>query len=243
MHDINASQSETRLPPEEEMESFDFEFAEDEEFDDELEYDLEEEWEGPLDESQEMELAAELLDISDEEELDYFLGGLLSIGSKVLPGVVKGVSGLFRRKKRRRRRRPTSRRRTSRGRMRALGGSLKGIAKSALPFLGSAVGSIVPGVGTAIGGALGSLVGNLFEAELEGVDGEERELEQARRFVRLATTAAQHMNAMPDDMDPRTAAKEAIKAATKNVASKVGSRGGRSGRWMRRGSRIILLGV
>ena len=35
MHDINASQSETLPPPEEEMEGFDFEYAGDEEFDDE----------------------------------------------------------------------------------------------------------------------------------------------------------------------------------------------------------------
>src|SRR5450830_1702159 len=74
-----------------------------------------------------------------------------------------------------------------------LGGVLKGIAKQALPFVGGALGSMIPipGVGTMIGRAAGTALSKALEMELEGLDQEQQEFEMARRFVRIAASAAQ----------------------------------------------------
>lgn len=118
----------------------------------------------PLSESEQMELAAELLEISSEEELEQFLGGLFKKVSRGVGSFIKSPVG------------------------RALGGVLKSVAKKALPVVGGALGSMVaPGVGTAIGAKLGSMAGGLFE--LEGVPLEQAEYEVARRYVNLAATS------------------------------------------------------
>ena len=70
------------------------------------------EFEVPLNEVEEMELAAELMAVSSEEELDQFLG-------KFFKRAWKGIKKVAR----------------------PLGGILKGIAKKALPFVGGALGS------------------------------------------------------------------------------------------------------
>ena len=99
-------------------ETFDDEF----EYDGEYEYDDEYEVQGPLDEADEMELAAELLEITDEYELDQFLGKIFkkvtrSVG-RVLPKAVRAP----------------------------LGNALRGLAKKALPVAGAALGNLaVPG--------------------------------------------------------------------------------------------------
>lgn len=79
-------------------------------------------------EQQELELALELLAVSNEAALDQFLG-------KVFKSVWKGVKKIAK----------------------PLGGVLKAVAKTALPFVGGALGSMMPiaGVGTALGSALG----------------------------------------------------------------------------------------
>ena len=91
----------------------------------------------PLSEQEEMELAMELLEISDEEEWEQFLG---KVFKKIGRGIKK--AGRF----------------VGRKVLPKLGGALKGLAKKALPFVGGALGSLipVPGVGTAIGTAVGS---------------------------------------------------------------------------------------
>lgn len=147
--------------------------------------------ESPLNEALEMELASELLGVTSEAELEQFLGGLF-----------KKVGGFFKS-----------------GVGRALGGILKGIAKKALPIVGGALGSFVaPGVGTAIGSSLGSMAGKAFGLELEGLSGEDREFEVARRFVRLATTAAQKAALAPANMSPHVAARKAVILAARNHA-------------------------
>lgn len=239
MHDIDANPREYAAG-ELESEAYEGEQA----YEESLEF--EGDGEGALSEEQELDLAAELLEIESEEELDQFIGSLIGIGSKLLPGLAKGIGGLFGKKGRRRKRG------MPRGRGGALGGALKGIAKTALPFVGGALGSVVPGVGTAIGGALGSALGGLFELEMEGLSGEDQELEQARRFVQLATTAAQKAAAIPVQVDPRAAAQQALAAAAESIAPSVGPAGGprpgpgrraQSGRWVRRGNKIVLFGV
>jgi hypothetical protein len=190
------------------------------------------ETEGVFDEVEEMELAAELLSISSEEELDQFLGGLF----KKIAG---GASRLFRS--------PIGR---------ALGGMLKGVAQKALPVVGGALGSLIPipGVGTALGAAAGSAAGKLFGLELEGLSEEDQEFEIARRFVRLAGDAAQQAAVAPQNIPPQQAAQAALVSAAQKHApglvsgaqGRMGGRQGRkkpTGRWIRRGRAIIILGA
>lgn len=133
------------------------------------------EQEGPFNEAEEMEMALELLSVSSEAELEQFLGGLFKKIGKGLKKIAK-----------------------------PLGGVLKGIAKKALPFVGSALGSFIPipGVGTALGSALGSAAAKALEMEFSGMESEQQEFEMARRFVRIAGTAAQL--AADSDGSPRS---------------------------------------
>ena len=158
--------------------------------------------ESPIDEVEEMEMAAELLEVSSEEELDQFLGGLIKSAGKFL----KSGTG------------------------KALGGILKNVAKKALPVVGglagTALGSVVPGLGNIIGGAAGTAAGNiasnlagsLFGLELEGMTAEDQEFEVARRYVRFATEAAQQAAKMPPQTPPAQAAKVAVVEAAKKHA-------------------------
>jgi len=146
--------------------------------------------ETPFSEMEEMELAMELLSVASEEELEQFLGGLFKkawSGIKKVGSVVAKVA-------------------------KPLGGVLKGIAKTALPFVGGALGSMIPipGVGTMIGKAAGSALASALEMEAEGMDPEQAELEMARRFVRIAGSAAQ--GAAEGDGSP-AAVREALLAA------------------------------
>src|ERR1700753_4118265 len=99
-----------------------------------------------LSETQELELALELLEVSNEQELEQFLGNVFKGIAKVGKGLIKGP----------------------------LGGVLQGLAKKALPFVGGALGSFIPipGVGTALGTALGSAASAALELEFAGVDRE-----------------------------------------------------------------------
>ena len=174
--------------------------------------------ETPLDEVEEMELAAELLAVSSEEELDQFLG-------KFFKRAWRGIKKVAR----------------------PLGGILKGIAKKALPFVGGALGSFIPipGVGTALGSALGGAASKLLEVDLEGMSPEDQEFELARRFVRLANSAVTHAANAPDGGDPNAAALDAIRNAAGQLGGNYGQRARRkaSGRWVRRGNKIVLLGA
>lgn len=233
MHDIDRTLTEFE-PEIDALESDQFEFTE------ELGAYRDGALESPFDEVEEMALAAELLTISSEAELDQFLGKLLKgawKGIKKVGSVVGKVA-------------------------RPLGGILKGIAKKALPFVGGALGSLIPipGVGTAVGSALGGALSKALETELEGLSPEDREFEMARRFVRLAGTAAKQVTQAQPNGNPQAAAQAAVLAAARQqMAGMSGAAGGamatggaggamaagtpRSGRWIRRGRKIVLLGV
>jgi uncharacterized protein (DUF697 family) len=151
--------------------------------------------ESPLSELQELELANELLEVTSEAELEQFLGGLFK---KVASGV-----GSFMKS----------------GTGRALGGILKNVAKKALPMVGGALGSFVaPGLGTAVGSKLGSMASNLFEVELEAMNEQEAEFEVARRYVRLASTAARNATLAPRNAPSRTVARAAVVSAARQHA-------------------------
>ncbi len=183
--------------------------------------------EGPFTQDEEVDFASELLTLSSDQEIDEFLGKLFKRAWKGIKRIAPRV-------------------------FRPLGGILKGIAKKVLPIAGGALGSLIPipGVGTALGSAAGSAAGKLFGLEFEGLSGEDQEFEIARRFVRLAGAAAQHAAASPHTTDPRIVAKSALAAAAQRHAPGLMNTGlastssaGQSGRWIRRGRRIILLGV
>jgi uncharacterized protein (DUF697 family) len=153
------------------------------------------EGEGPLSEAQEMELAAELLEISSEEELEEFLGNLFKGVAKSVGGFIKSPIG------------------------KQLGGVFKGILKKALPVVGGALGSFVaPGVGTAIGSKLGSMASGLFELETAGMSQEQAQFEGARRYVRLAASAAQHAAKAPRNAPPPKVVRIAITQAARQHA-------------------------
>lgn len=206
--------------------------AGDEEFDTgEIPLSEEGDWELPLEESEEMELASDLLEVTDDAELDQFLGKLFKKASRGVGRFMRSSAG------------------------RRLGGMLKGVAKKALPIAGGALGGFFGGpLGAKIGSQLASAGGRMFGLELEGLSPEDQEFEIARRFVRLASSAAQQAASAPPSASPVNVAKKALIQAAKRhapgilgrVAAAAGGSNlplGRSGRWVRRGRRIVLMGV
>jgi hypothetical protein len=179
------------------------------------------EGEMPLTESEETELASELLEVTTEEELDQFLG-------RVFRRIGRGI------------------RRIGGRLVRPLGRVLRVMARRALPIVGGAFGG-------PMGAALASAGGRMFGLELEGLSAEDQEYEVARRFVRFAASAGRRLAAMPPTADPATAVRSAVIGAARQFAPGLlrgralpgpmpaGAR--RRGTWVRRGRRIILLGV
>jgi hypothetical protein len=149
-----------------------------------------------LSEAEEVELAMELLGVSSEAEMEQFLG-------KLFRGIGRGLKkvGSF----------------VGRKVLPALGGALKGLAKKALPFVGGALGSLIPipGVGTALGSALGSAVSKALELEFGELESEEAEFEVARRFVRMAASAAQQASGASPGANPESVVRDALLAAAR----------------------------
>lgn len=191
-------------------------------------------YEGAFDEVEEMEMAAELLEVSDEYELDQFLGGFFKKLKKKAGGLLKSGVG------------------------QQLGGLLKSAAKAALPAIGNI---IAPGVGGAAASKFGSVFGLELEG-LSPQDQEFEEARRFVRFANEAAqvAAAAPPNAPPQQVAQDAVIQAAQKYAPgllrpanggRNGSSQVGRRprrgggqgGGQSGRWVRRGNRIVLLGV
>jgi hypothetical protein len=151
--------------------------------------------ESPLSEAEEIELAMELLAVSSEAEMDQFIGKLFKGAWKGIKKVGSVVGKIAR----------------------PLGGVLKAVAKKALPFVGGALGSFIPipGVGTAVGSALGGALAKALELETAGVNLEEQEFEMARRFVRIAATAARQAAMAPEDAESELAVQDALLAAAR----------------------------
>jgi hypothetical protein len=150
--------------------------------------------EAGLPESEEMELAADLLEVTGEEELDQFLGRLLRrVEQTGRRGLRSPVGGLLR-------------------------GALGRLARG-LPLAGMVAGTFLGGpAGGALGGRLASAVGQMFGAELEGLSPEDQEFESARRFVRFASSAGRRAGRMSPRFDPRVAARAALFAAARRHA-------------------------
>ncbi|MCZ7555778.1 MAG: hypothetical protein M5R41_05175 [Bacteroidia bacterium] len=219
MHDIDRTLAELTMETDAfETDAFEFEF--------DNEYYGETDTESPFSEVEEMELASELLEITDEAELDQFLGKLIKRVGRGVGKFVKSPVG------------------------KALGGVLKSAAKSALPIAGSALGGFFGGpIGASIGGKLASAATNLFEMEVAGMSQEDQEFEVARRFVKFA--GATTKNALSSPRPSPAAVTSAVQAAAKRYIpglvrqqlGRVASQGHLTGKWIRRGNRIILFGV
>ncbi len=226
MHDIDRTLAELSSQSEE-LAADEFETT----FEMEPELDGEIDNESPFNEVEEMELASQLLEVSSDAELDQFFGSLIKKVGRGVGRFVKSPIG------------------------QALGGVLKKVAKTALPIAGSALGGFVGGpVGASLGGKLGSMATKLFEMELEGMSLEDQEFEVARRVVRLAGAASRNAALSTAAKPPAVLVNYAITSAARRYAPGLlaGARlpsyrpsygGGHSGRWIRRGRRIILLGV
>jgi uncharacterized protein (DUF697 family) len=225
MHNIDRTNMESSFDEYQNGE-FGYETAGDQEYETYSEYNQE----LPFNEAEEMELAAELLSVSSEAELDQFLGNLIKTAGRAVGGAIKSPVG------------------------KALGGALKGIAKQALPAVGSVVGNaLLPGVGGAVGGKLASAAGKAFGLELEGLSYEDQEFELAKGVVRLASAAASNAAQAAPSTPPQRVAQAALTEAAKTHAPGLlrGTQAGSAdkcqhqsnGRWIRKGNTITLVGV
>jgi hypothetical protein len=203
---------------------------------------------GLLSEQEEMELANELLSVNNEQELEQFLGSLFKKVVDVGGQIIKSPVG------------------------QAVGGVLKGVAKKALPLAGGAIGGYFGGpLGAKIGSGLASAAGGALGLEAEG-QGEDREFEGARQFVKLAADTI-HKAAQAPGGDARAIAQNAALSAARQFApgllgrtngagqssarQMMGQQGNgqqgawqqgtggarRHGRWARQGNNIVLYGI
>ena len=192
----------------------------------EAEWSGETEWGGEVfSEAETMELASELLEVSNEAELDRFLGDLISKAGKAIGSFVRSPVG------------------------KAIGGWLKGAAKQVLPIAGGALGGFVGGpLGAKIGSGLASYAGGALGLEAE-MSQEDREFEGAKNFVKIAADAVKSAAAAAPGANPVEVAKAAVKAAVQKHAPGLlngaapGStgKGGRTGRWIRHGRNVIIV--
>ncbi len=232
MHDIDRvrleTQTETEMFEARPFEAEQFEFAE-------AETPFQPETGEVFGETEQMELASEMLEISSEAELDRFLGDLIKRAGQAVGKFVSSPEG------------------------RALGGVLKGSAKQLLPAIGSSIGGYLGGsTGAQLGGQAASAAGKMFGLELEGLSAEDREFEVARRYVSFAGEAVKNLALAPSSPDPRTAVNAAAALAAQTHAPGLlrprpqtgaeapafsGLPMGHSGRWMRRGNKIVLYGI
>lgn len=184
---------------------------------------------------EEAALAAELLEAAHHDELDQFLGGLIRKAASAAKGFASSSTG------------------------KALGGVLKSAARQVLPQAGRIIGdAVLPGTGGNLGQRAGQWLGGQFEGE--GLSEEDRDLEVARAIVRVGQQATRKAVAAGPSAPPvPTAVNALVSAANRNLPALVpairaaaGPRTGATastasfgatGRWVRRGRRIVVLGA
>src|SRR5262245_53266174 len=148
-----------------------------------------------FDETAEIELATHLLEITNDRELDQFIGRLIGRATQSIGQFARTDTG------------------------RAIGGILKGAAKKALPFLGRAIGGYVAGpAGARTGGGVAAAAGRIFGLGRGGLGAEDQEFEAARRFVRFGGSAVRHAARASRRMRPRAAARAGARRAARRFA-------------------------
>jgi hypothetical protein len=188
---------------------------------------------GELTETQELALAAEVLEVSSEEELEQFLGDLWNAtkaaaskayNSDVVQSAIPG---------------------------------LKAVGTAVLPkAAGWLADRYAPGTGGIASAGVQAAVDQWLKEELEGLSGEDREFEAARRYVRFVNDALQRAAQVPERVPPQVGAQIAIRdAAREHVPGlvpflvqmsgsgsdgNVGVEAASSGRWTRQGQAIVI---
>ena len=178
-----------------------------------------------FDDSDEMEYAAELLEISSDEDLRRMLARLIR-----KEGLRAG------------RRVPTAV-------ARALGVILKGIMKKSLPILRNVQDGRLGGRRRRETGRLSAEAGHLYGLELEGLSPEDQEFELARHAVRFASAAAKRASRThPADSEKTVAVHAALSAAKshapgllKNITALNPAEDTTSGRWYRHGRSVVIV--
>jgi hypothetical protein len=205
---------------------------------------------GELGENEVMELAAELLEIQNEQELEQFLGGLFKKLGSAASGLAK-IAGP------------------------QLTNILKGVVKQALPIIKQAAGAALPlagtALGTAFGGPVGGMIGSklagaagsMFGLEFEGLSHEDREFEGAKQVVKLAESAIKQATQAGPQPSPQAVIDAVTNAASQYMPGLLRPRDGAGGipgaggaisggtprhrphrgTWVRMGHRIVLYGV
>lgn len=151
---------------------------------------------GPVDELDEMELAAGLLEAGDNAALGQFVPRLIATAAR---SAGKEMNA------------PTRQ---------ALAGMLHDVARQALPPRGSAPAASRGGSsGAERAGHMAHTAGDYFGLELEGLSAEDSEFELARGFVRFARDAVRHAAAgIPHAVSAEAAARAAVLTAARHYA-------------------------
>jgi hypothetical protein len=185
-----------------------------------------------FDEADEMEFAASLLEVTDEAELDLFLGNLIRSAGRAVGGFVSSPVG------------------------QSLGGILKRAARQALPVVGRGIGDHLGGAsGADMGGRVAQAAGRYFGLELEGLSPEDQEFEAAKGFVRFAGEAVKNAAGAATSTPPQAAVQDAaVQAARRYAPGLLGNIPrlasadqdarlipSRGGRWVRRGRSIVVV--
>lgn len=151
--------------------------------------------ESPFSENEVTDLAAELLGVSNDRELDQFLGSLLRRAAVAVGGALHLRM------------------------LHVLGGLVKGAVRRILPGIGRAFSGLVDPAGRHVDqrGQIGQLApqlvpraSQLLGMELEGLSGEDQEFASAKQLVRLAGTAAAAAAADPSRGNAGEAARQAM---------------------------------
>ena len=191
--------------------------------------------ESVLTEADEVQLASEFLEITNEAELDRFLGNFIKKVGRVAGKVIRSPIG------------------------QAVGGVLKGVAKKALPLAGGAIGGYFGGpLGAKIGSGLASAAGSALGLEAESARAGRPRVRRREAVRARAADTVKSAAGAPPSADPRAVAQAAAVAAAKKFAPGLARRGGgpgmgavaagafgrgQTGRWLRRGNKIVLYGV
>jgi hypothetical protein len=163
--------------------------------------------------------AWELLSVQSEAELEAFLGKLFRTARRAATPMLGKL----------------------------LRGGAKSLLKKALPMIGGLAGSIIPGAGNLVGAAAGSALSQLIGNEAEAMSEPEGQMEVARRLVRTIGDATNRVAADPAAAaNPRAAVAGAFRTSMQRHVPGLlpaRGRGTSSGRWIRRGDTIVLLGA
>jgi hypothetical protein len=167
-------------------------------------------------------MAAELLDVTNESELEAFLGRLVADTARRAGGPLPDGAG------------------------RALVTTLRRTAERTLPTLADSLGDATEPADA--GPSASETAARVYGLELEGMSAEDRDYEIAHQYVRFAQAATVHA-ATARVPDPAAAVDAAVAKAGRELAPGLlalepgAPTGPPAGPWVRRGTDVVLIGV